>query len=77
MISRGNKRKPAIAIEYFRYNNFAEENNDSFSVTVSENNYIDTSKRKLLKPKEEVTFYYILNVYISSEDVSLSEVRSA
>ena len=58
MICRGNKGKPAIAIEYFRYNVFVEENNDSFSVTVSENNYFDTSKRKLLKPKEEVTFYY-------------------
>ena len=48
MICRGNKGKPAIAIEYFRYNVFVEENNDSFSVTVSENNYFDTNKRKLL-----------------------------
>lgn len=77
MISRGNKRKPAITIEYFRYNVFALKNNDSFSVTESENNYFDTSKTNLLKPKEEVTFYNILNVYISTQDVSLSEVRSA
>ena len=77
MISRGNKRKPAITIEYFRYNFFALQNNDSFSVTESENNYFDTSKTNLLKPKEEVTFYNILNVYISTQDVSLSEVRSA
>ena len=57
MIFRGNKRKPAFAIEYFRCNVFFGQCNDSFSVTVSENNYFAlTSKRKLLKPKEEVTF---------------------
>ena len=57
MIFRGNKRKPAIAIEYFRCNFFLLQYDDSFSVTVSEKDYfVLTSKRKLLKPKEEVTF---------------------
>ena len=39
MIFRRNRRKSSIAMEYFRYEVFFGLDSDSFSVTVSENNY--------------------------------------